>query len=171
MSLRWRNVRAEEVEFTEHKTGKQKLVPRHAGLNAVLARYQQAATDPHNFVLPFLKAQAPYAQFPASSGWEELSRLPAYRTMWLLLLRKLESATATINRNLKQVATLAGIEKHLTTHVARHSFADRGRRLGVPAADMRDMLNHHSIAQTEAYFGELERSEIKEKARSIYDSK
>lgn len=88
----------------------------------------------------------------------------SYRTMWLLLLRKLESATTSVNENLKQVAKLASIDKHLTTHVAQHSFADRGRRLGVPAADMRDMLNYHSIGQTEAYFGELERSEIKERA-------
>lgn len=170
VSLRWRDVRAEEIEFTEHKTGKQKVTPRHAGLDAVLSRYQDRATNPANFVVPYLNASEPYAQFPAGLSWDELSRLPAYRPIWLLLLRKLESATATINENLKPVARLAGIDKHLTTHVARHSFADRGRRLGVSAADMRDMLNHHSIGQTEAYFGELERSEIKEKARSIYDS-
>ena len=170
VSLRWRDIRAEEIEFTEHKTGKQKVTPRHASLNAVLARYHDQATDPNNFVLPYLKAEASYAQFPKTLNWDELSRLPAYRAKWLMLLRKLESATTSINTNLKQVAKLAGIEKHLTTHVARHSFADRGRRLGVSAADMRDMLNHHSIGQTEAYFGELERSEIKDKARSIYES-
>lgn len=168
LSLRWRDVRAEEVEFTEHKTGKQKLTPRHEGLNAVLSRYQERASNPANFVIPYLNASAGYAKFPAGLSWDELSRLPAYRPHWIALITRIESATVSINSNLKQVAELAGITKHLTTHVARHSFADRGRRLGLPAADMRDMLNHHSIAQTETYYGELERSEIKEKARSIY---
>ena len=63
----------------------------------------------------------------------------------------------------------AGIDKNLTSHTARHSFANRGQRQGVAAADMRDMLNHHSIAQTETYFGELERAGVSEKARSIYE--
>jgi integrase/recombinase XerD len=79
-----------------------------------------------------------------------------------------ESATTTINNNLKAVARLAGIDKNLTTHTARHSFADRGRRLGIATADMRDMLNHHSISQTEGYYGELERSELSVKAVGIY---
>lgn len=167
VTLRWRDVRPTEVEFTEHKTGKQKVAPRHAGLDAVLARYGPGTPDA--FVLPFLRASAPYAQFPAGLTWAELARLPAYRAKWLALLPHVEAATATVNRHLKVVAVAAGIDKNLTSHTARHSFADRGRRLGVAAADMRDMLNHHSIAQTETYFGELERAEVSEKARNIYE--
>lgn len=163
-------MRPTEVEFTEHKTGKPKVAPRHAGLDAVLARCTpEGGARPEGFVLPYLKAEAPYAQFPAGLTWAELSRLPAYRPKWLALLPKIESATASVNTRLAAVAAAAGIDKRLTSHTARHSFADRGRRLGVAAADMRDMLNHHSIAQTEEYFGELERAELSEKARSIYD--
>jgi integrase len=168
LTLRWRDVRPSEVEFTEHKTGKQKIAPRHAALDAVLARYGPGA--PEDFVLPYLKASASYAQFPAGLTWAELSRLPLYRPKWLALLPRVEAATATINGKLKKVALLAAIEKNITTHTARHSFADRGRRLGLPAADMRDMLNHHSIAQTEEYYGELERSEMNQKAVGIYDN-
>jgi integrase/recombinase XerD len=167
--LRWRDVRPEEIFFTEHKTGKAKLAPRSARLNTVLTRWVARSSNTANFVLPFLKAEAPYAQYPAGLTWEDLSRLPAYRPLWLLLLRKVESATATINENLKRVATLAGIEKNLTSHTARHSFADRGRRRGVSASDMRDMLNHHSISQTEDYYGELEALELSQKARDIFD--
>ena len=167
VTLRWRDVHASEVEFTEHKTGKQKIAPRHGGLDAVLGRYGPG--KPEDFVLPYLKASAAYAQFPAGLTWAELSRLPAYRPTWLTLLPRVEAATSTINGNLKAVAALASIEKNLTTHTARHSFADRGRRMGLPAADMRDMLNHHSISQTEEYYGELERLEMNQKAVGIYD--
>lgn len=167
--LRWRDVRAEDVFFTEHKTGKAKLSPRSSRLNTVLARWAASSSNPDNFVLPYLRAEAPYAQYPAGLSWGELSRLPAYRPLWIMLLRKVESATTSINNNLKRVAKLAGIDKNLTSHTARHSFADRGRRRGVPASDLRDMLNHHSIAQTETYLGELEALELTEKARGIFD--
>jgi integrase len=167
--LRWRDVRPDEVFFTEHKTGKTKLSPRSTRLNAVLARWAAGSDNPDNFVLPFLKATEPYAQFPAGLTWTELSRLPDYRPLWLKLLPKVESATSRINPNLKRVARLAGIEKNLTSHTARHSFADRGRRRGIPASDLRDMLNHHSISQTEVYLGELEALELTEKSRRIYD--
>ncbi|MGI4834662.1 MAG: tyrosine-type recombinase/integrase [Janthinobacterium lividum] len=166
LTLRWRDVHETEIEFTEHKTGKQKIAPRHAGLDAVLARYP--CPGPDSFVLPYLDARPPYAQFPAGLTWAELARLPAYRTKWLALLPHVESATASINNNLKAAARTAGVAKHLTTHTARHSFADRGRRLGIATADMRDMLNHHSISQTEEYYGELERAELSQKAVSIY---
>jgi hypothetical protein len=108
-------VRAEEVFFTEHKTGKAKLAPRSTRLNAVLARWVGRSSNSNNFVLPYLKAEAPYAQFPAGLTWAELSRLPEYRPIWLQLLPKIQSATVSINGNLKRVALLAGIDKNLTS--------------------------------------------------------
>lgn len=169
LTLRWRDVGAEAITFTEQKTGKLKVAPRHAQLDALLARLGEAeVTDRTTFVLPYLNAGRWYAQFPGELDWAALSHAKEYRAKWTLLLKKIESATSTINGNLKQVAALAGIDKKLTAHTARHSFADRGRRLGVPASDMRDLLNHHSISQTEEYYGELERSEISTVARTIY---
>jgi len=168
LTLRWANVHADRVEFVEHKTGKRKVAPRFPELDAVLARYAPAVPTPEAFVLPYLHASVRYAQWPLNTNWAELSRNPVYRPLWMQLLRHVESSTATVNTNLKRVATHAGIEKKLTSHTARHSFADRGRRLGIAAADMRDMLNHHSITQTEEYFGELEQSEIHNKALGIY---
>ena len=169
LTLRWRHVEPDAIRFTEQKSGKLKVAPRHAALDALLARLGEAeVTDRDTFVLPYLNAGRWYAAFPADLDWATLARAPAYRAKWMLLLKKIESATTTLNENLKQVAALAGIAKTLTAHTARHSFADRGRRLGVSAADMRDLLNHHSISQTEEYFGELERSEISTVAKNIY---
>lgn len=66
-----------------------------------------------------------------------------------------------VNYHLKAVATLAGIAKKLVTHTARN--ADRGRQLGVAAADMHDLVYHHNISQAEECFGEWERSELSQK--------
>ena len=84
------------------------------------------------------------------------------------LLPRVEAATALVNRWLKVVAALASIEKVMTMHTARHSFADRGRRLGLPAADRRDRLNYHRISQTEEYFAEPKRSELSRHLRPCF---
>jgi len=167
LALRWRDVQPDGITFTEQKTGKVKLAPRHPELDALLARLAPAGPpDPAAFVLPYFNRAR--WRVPAHLDWAALSCLPEHRGTWLLWLKTVASATSTINSNLLEVMELAGIRKHLTTHTARHSFADRGRRLKVSASDMRDLLNHHSVAQTEAYYGELEASEVSQIAQAIY---
>jgi integrase len=71
LTLRWRDVRPGKIEFTEHKTDKQKITPRHEALDAVLARYPAGSADA--FMLPYLKDNAHYVQFPAGLTWAELA--------------------------------------------------------------------------------------------------
>jgi len=99
-------------------------------------------------MLPYLDAGTPYAQFPAGLAgltWDAFARLP-YQVAGTTAPHQLRNRS---NNNLKAMARVAGIAKHLTAHSVSHSLADRDRRLSIAAADMRDMLNHHSIAQTE----------------------
>jgi integrase len=173
LTLRWRAVGAEVVTFFEQKTNKQKVAPRHEKLNAVLIRLaalcEHQPPRPQDFVVPSLSADAPYAQYPPTIDWRMFARLPAHRTTWHLLLKRIEASTTTINSALKELATYLSLEnKTLTSHTARHSFANAGRISGIPASHMRDMLNHHSVAQTEAYFGELKQDEVSEWALQIY---
>lgn len=39
------------------------------------------------------------------------------------VLRKTQTSTRIFNRHLKKIAKLAGIEKNISCHIARHSFA------------------------------------------------
>jgi len=177
VTVRWRDVHADRVEFHEHKTGKLKIAPRHPRLDVVLTRLRGhhqrlrgAEPGPADFVLPFLRADQWYTQWPEGLTWSALQNSPQYRPAWVVLLKKIESVTSMVNQDLRRLPALAGIDvPALTSHTARHSFADAGRRLGVSTADLRDMLNHHSIAQTEAYMGQLEKSEASLRARLIYE--
>ena len=55
------------------------------------------------------------------------------------------------NRKLKEIARIAGIQKKLTTHVGRHTFATWALRNGVPMERVAKMLGHTKITQTQRY--------------------
>jgi integrase len=56
------------------------------------------------------------------------------------------------NDYLKEIAALCNINKDLTTHVARHTFATTVTLLnGIPLEVVKEMLGHTSIKQTEHY--------------------
>jgi len=48
-------------------------------------------------------------------------------------------------------AEMAGIEARITSHVARHSFADYARRRIKDITIVRDLLGHSSVNVTESY--------------------
>lgn len=56
-----------------------------------------------------------------------------------------------INRSLKEVAKLAQINKILTFHVARHTFATTSLYKGVPMEVLKSLLGHTKITTTEIY--------------------
>lgn len=57
-----------------------------------------------------------------------------------------------LNAYLKELADLCGIEKKLTTHVARHTFATTvNLNSGVPLEVVQTLLGHGSIKQTQHY--------------------
>lgn len=55
-----------------------------------------------------------------------------------------------VNRELKKIAKLAGIEKNLTTHVARHSFATH-MASKIPVHILQHLLQHSKIETTMIY--------------------
>ena len=56
------------------------------------------------------------------------------------------------NAYLKEIATLCGITKNLTTHLARHTFATTVTLSnGVPIESVSKMLGHTSIKTTQHY--------------------
>lgn len=56
-----------------------------------------------------------------------------------------------INRKLKGIAKLLGINKKITHHVARHTFATHLRLKGVPSESIAEMMGHNDIRSTMHY--------------------
>ena len=57
-----------------------------------------------------------------------------------------------VNAYLKEIADLAGINKQLSYHIARHTFATTVTMLnGVPIESVSKMLGHKNISSTQHY--------------------
>ena len=56
-----------------------------------------------------------------------------------------------VNAYLKEIADLAKIPKHLTSHIARHTFATMSLNNHVPLETISKMLGHSDIKTTQIY--------------------
>lgn len=65
-------------------------------------------------------------------------------------LPKIENST--YNRYLREVSQQLGINKYLTTHSARKTFATIKRQMGWSTESIADMLGHSTIKTTETYY-------------------
>lgn len=62
------------------------------------------------------------------------------------------SSNQKMNEYLKEIATMCGIKKNLSTHLARHTFATTiALANGVPLESVSKMLGHRSIKTTQIY--------------------
>lgn len=63
--------------------------------------------------------------------------------------------TKTINKYIRQIALKVGINKHITTYFARHSFATILKRENVSISFISEALGHSSMQVTESYLDSL----------------
>lgn len=66
-------------------------------------------------------------------------------------LNAISSATAIINKQLKRIAEKVGIEKNISTHTARHSYATALLTSDIPLPVIKEMLGHSDIKVTQIY--------------------
>ncbi|WP_113660973.1 site-specific integrase [Pedobacter nanyangensis] len=62
-----------------------------------------------------------------------------------------QMANQVVNRGLKDLMKLVGINKSISFHCARHSFASNLIENGVYISHVKDLLGHTNIAQTQIY--------------------
>ncbi|MGD8348812.1 MAG: integron integrase [Gammaproteobacteria bacterium] len=72
-------------------------------------------------------------------------------------LRRHHIHEANINRALKRAASLAGIEKQVTSHTLRHSFATHLLESGADIRTVQEQLGHQDVKTTEIYTHVLKR--------------
>lgn len=65
--------------------------------------------------------------------------------------RAIASKTALINKSLKKIAKKAEIDKNISFHVARHTFATIALKKGMRIEYVSKLLNHRNIKTTQIY--------------------
>ena len=67
-----------------------------------------------------------------------------------------------VNKNLKKIAERVGLEKRISTHVARHTFAMLSLQAGVELQAIQEFLGHKRITTTQIYAKLLPEKKLKE---------
>jgi len=75
---------------------------------------------------------------------------------------RIDSALKDLNEDLGKMAKSIGLEKQLTSYVARHSFATHLRNKNISVSIIQEALGHESEMQTMTYLDELDDSIISE---------
>lgn len=140
--LTWDNIicQDEYLHYEREKTGDIfdiKLLPPAL---TILSFYRQQKTD--KYVFPYLN--------------EKEYKTPAQ------IHERIEDRRKVTNKDLKKLATVAGITTPITTYTARHSFATVLKRSGVATGKISELMGHESEKTTQVYLDSFEQKDLHE---------
>jgi integrase len=120
-----------------------------------IIEYSKDERNKNRFIFPFLK------------GFENETNISK-------LNNKISSSVSLINKSLKVVGKEVDINKRLTNHLSRHSITSISKSLGTDVYDLKDMLGHTNIKQTEVYINSINtiqtsKENIKKVSNSLND--
>lgn len=164
LQLKWNNIKGERIEYHMGKTGSirsMKLLPQ---AQRILKLYQSNKQNDSDYIFPFLDNASAYAKLISPEDFRKASP-----DMLGLLYKKLESRISVFNSGLKIIALNARIKKKLTSHVARHSFADLARKKGISIYEIKELLGHSSISVTQGYLKSLDNESMDKAMESVFN--
>lgn len=152
MQLRWCNISPTgRLSYQMGKNHKIKDVLLVDPAKAILAHYRRENQKPTDYIFPYLNSRAAYAK---AVSQEEKDSMPV--ELKQDLFADIHRKNIQINRRLKDILAMAGIEKHISFHISRHTFAKQAKLAGTDNALLKDMLAHSSLNVTERYMGEFD---------------
>jgi integrase/recombinase XerD len=133
LTLKWENFNGEHVTIKIHKTK-----------TALSVKLPQKALDIVNQYKPKGKANPKDYIFP-------LLPTDIENTNATKLFNAISSATAYTNKDLKAIAKKVKIQKHISFHSSRHTFATRALRKGMRIEYVSKLMGHAQIKETQIY--------------------
>ena len=132
--LKWKNIKDGRLTYSMGKTGKQKDIHLTEAAKHILDYYRTDEVEPNDFIFPILPEQ-------------NLTEV-GFR-------KKASSANVIVNRNLKELQKLAGIDTNISFHISRHSFARWANSEGLSMDFIGKALAHSKRSTTEQYLDDL----------------
>jgi len=145
--LKWENVVDGRLVYTMYKTNKTHSLKLKQKPLEILDKYKDSGKS---FVFPFFSDRYDY-------------------TDPMFLHNQIGSKTTLINKYLKELGKLAGINKKITTHTARHTFADIARQKTDNIYNLSKTLGHSSIKVTEAYLASFDENAVDDTLDNMFD--
>lgn len=140
LSLRWKNVQNGRICYQMNKTGHVIQIKLSKEANGILDLYKDQQQD-SNIIFPFFKNDVDYAD-----NW--------------FLKKEISRKNALINKYLKQIAIKAGIEKTISMHTARHSFANLSCQKTRDVRAVSLALGHKTIRVTQNYLDSFDTNAV-----------
>jgi integrase len=165
LQLKWANIKEGRLDYSMGKTGKIRSIKLLPPALEILNQYQSSREKDSDFIFPFLDNKAEYSKLISPEDFQKASP-----ELLAFLFKKIESRISLCNAGLKVIAMKAKIKKKISSHVARHSFAEMARKKKISVYDIMQMLGHSSISITQMYLKSLDLESMDSAMESVFDN-
>ena len=145
--MTWGNIQDDRLVYKMYKTNKVHSLKLKEKPIAILDKYKETGDS---YIFPFFSDRYDYSD-------------PKY------LHKQIGSKTTMFNKYLKEIAIEAKISKKITTHTARHSFADIARQKTDNIYNLSKTLGHSSLKVTEAYLASFDEKAVDNTLDSMFN--
>jgi len=128
LQLKWKNYDGDRLNIKVQKTGSQLNIKLPQKAIEIIELYKKNKGE---YIFPVLNK----------------SNHQSEKELYI----KISSATAYINKDLKEIAKLAKIDKHISFHTSRHTWATRALRKGMRIEYVSKLMGHAAIKETQVY--------------------
>lgn len=167
IQLRWGNVTASgRLHYQMGKNHKERDLLLVEQAIEILRHYRRDDAKATDYIFPLLSNDAEYAGYVTQADKDRMR--PELRHK---MYQDISSKNALINKYLKKIAEKAEIEKPLSMHISRHSFAHIAQESGAESSAIKNILGHSNLATTERYMGSFDTSKTDETLRNVFAKK
>lgn len=166
IQLRWCNITSEgRLNYQMGKNHKVRDLVIVEQAKSILQCYSRAGRKGSDYIFPLLDGSKAYAKAITQADKDTLP-IGIKKSLY----NDISTRTALINKYLKKLAAMAGIEKPLSMHISRHSFARMAKVEGTDNNILKSLLAHSSVATTETYMGSFDTSTTDKALQHIFNS-
>ncbi len=167
IQLRWGNVTASgRLHYQMGKNHKERDLLLVEQAIEILRHYRREDAKATDYIFPLLSNDAEYAGYVTQADKDRMR--PELRHK---MYQDISSKNALINKYLKKIAEKAEIEKPLSMHISRHSFAHIAQESGAESSAIKNILGHSNLATTERYMGSFDTTKTDETLRNVFAKK
>lgn len=164
LQMRWSNITSDgRLVYTMDKSDKIRDLNIHDKALELLRLYYRGDSKQTDYIFPFLDSKADYAK---ATSKQMISTLPP--EMVVKLLDTVNRKNTLVDKYLKEIAQMAGIDVNVTLHIARHSFAKRAAEVKISNNITKLMLAHSNIKETENYMGNFNTEAVDNAMNTIF---
>lgn len=152
IQLRWCNITSgDRLNYQMGKNHRNRDLPLVKKALDILKHYRRQDTVPTDYIFPLLTGKEPWAKYVTQE--EKDVMLPDMKRK---MFQTIGACNAIVNRELAKIRELAGIEKKVSFHISRHSFAKMAKEKGLDNLEVKALLAHTDLATTQKYIGEFD---------------